>query len=359
MSRVAWAAALALWGCDANPPVPAAAADAGGSLDGAAVSDGAAPDAGAVVDLAVPDAAQPVDGAVDLGARDGAPPDAEALWPCDGPLPDTVQATCAADADCAEGDLCVAQDCCACEGGQWACPDPACVSTRCEPAPACGPDPSGCAGDGDCGAGEVCRATDRCPPVNCACIGGDWQCDAACGGECVPAGACAGPNPAGCTGDGDCPADHRCLAAPEQCLSSGCLCGDGGWVCLPDCGGGVCQPQVGCEGRNPQGCVADADCAGGARCVVEADVCRPTGCRCDAGAGVWACDSACGGGICEAASPCGVNPAGCTQTGCPAGAQCVRDPDQCAPSSCRCDAGSTTWVCTRDCGGGGACRPVD
>ncbi|MCB9523745.1 MAG: hypothetical protein H6702_10280 [Myxococcales bacterium] len=319
-----------------------------GETEPAAV-DAAGPDA-AAVDAVAPDVAPSPDAAVEDGAAD-----ADAGWPCDGPYPADVRATCAVDADCAPGDRCVEQPCCACEAGRWTCAE-GCLLTVCEPVPACGPDPSGCEGDADCPAGDVCAPDPTCPPVNCRCERGTWVCDAACGGRCQTPVACEGANPQGCTEDAQCADGERCVPDPEGCRSSGCLCDGGAWVCLPDCGGGVCQPAPLCEGPPPaQGCEADRDCGAGARCL-PAQRCAPSECECDGDTGAWQCTDDCAPGICQPDGPCGPNPAGCTQVGCPEGQQCVRDADQCAPSSCECDAGSGAWVCTRDCGGGGRCR---
>jgi hypothetical protein len=47
------------------------------------------------------------------------------------------------------------------------------------------------------------------------------------------------------------------------------------------------------------------------------------------------------------------NSAGCNQTGCMDGYECVVNPNDCVPSSCYCDGFYGSWYCTEDCGGGG------
>ena len=50
------------------------------------------------------------------------------------------------------------------------------------------------------------------------------------------------------------------------------------------------------------------------------------------------------------------SPAGCKQTGCPDGQECLASSSaDCRPSQCTCTAGQ--WTCTRDCAGG-VCRPT-
>ena len=46
------------------------------------------------------------------------------------------------------------------------------------------------------------------------------------------------------------------------------------------------------------------------------------------------------------------NPAGCYQTGCDEGFECVVNPNECVPSWCECDGFYGNWYCTEDCGGG-------
>ncbi|MBC8479818.1 MAG: right-handed parallel beta-helix repeat-containing protein, partial [FCB group bacterium] len=50
------------------------------------------------------------------------------------------------------------------------------------------------------------------------------------------------------------------------------------------------------------------------------------------------------------------NPAGCFQTGCPYGYECL--PEGCEASWCSCDAEYDYWICTEDCGGG-MCVPLE
>lgn len=46
------------------------------------------------------------------------------------------------------------------------------------------------------------------------------------------------------------------------------------------------------------------------------------------------------------------NPAGCFQTGCDEGYECIVDESECMPSWCGCDGFYGEWFCTEDCGGG-------
>ena len=46
------------------------------------------------------------------------------------------------------------------------------------------------------------------------------------------------------------------------------------------------------------------------------------------------------------------NPAGCFQTGCDEGYECIVDESECVPSWCGCDGFYGDWFCTEDCGGG-------
>ncbi|MEZ4472441.1 MAG: hypothetical protein R3F60_16930 [bacterium] len=171
---------------------------------------------------------------------------------------------------------------------------------------------------------------------------------------------CSTPNPAGCRQTG-CPVGQACEVLPDDCIASSCQCDpvNDVWGCTEDCGGGRCVPAHACEGPNPQGCFGDGSgCAPGEVCQALPDDCRPSGCGCDAETGTWICTADCGGGTCVA-GPMGCegpSPAGCRQTGCPAGQACEVLPNDCRPSSCMCtDAGQ--WACTRDCGGG-TCVPA-
>ena len=130
--------------------------------------------------------------------------------------------------------------------------------------------------------------------------------------------------------------------------------------------GGALSAEVGaddgaekeCRGPNPAGCTQEG-CDRGEKCVVDPDVCAPSVCSCNNG--TWVCTKDCGGGgVCEPSEPvCTTpNPAGCTQDGCDVGEECVVDPDTCEPTSCFCGGGDS-WACTRDCGGGGVCEPYD
>ncbi len=72
----------------------------------------------------------------------------------------------------------------------------------------------------------------------------------------------------------------------------------------------------------------------------------------------WVCDCSampyaqCIDGICTSAYCMSDNPAGCFQTGCDEGYECIVDPNECVPSWCGCDGFYGEWFCTEDCGGG-------
>ena len=68
----------------------------------------------------------------------------------------------------------------------------------------------------------------------------------------------------------------------------------------------------------------------------------------------------CNGNICDTAYCIEESPAGCFQTGCEEGYECVVLPDDCVASSCFCDDSLNlygSWICTEDCGGG-TCVPI-
>ena len=72
----------------------------------------------------------------------------------------------------------------------------------------------------------------------------------------------------------------------------------------------------------------------------------------------WVCDCSaepyaqCIDGTCTSAYCMSDNPAGCFQTGCDDGYECIIDPNECVPSWCGCDGFYGEWYCTEDCGGG-------
>jgi hypothetical protein len=156
-----------------------------------------------------------------------------------------------------------------CEGGSTSCTDP---------------NPAGCNvyESNSCGAGASCQPLSSvCKPSSCSCVEGQgWACTDDCGGgtcvpqECPPIAAppadwctsgspelvtgsngcptwvcsdqgCTTPNPAGCdlSDPGSCGANMVCsVPLHDACVSSGCVCANGSWMCLPDCGGGECRP---------------------------------------------------------------------------------------------------------------------
>ena len=68
----------------------------------------------------------------------------------------------------------------------------------------------------------------------------------------------------------------------------------------------------------------------------------------------------CSDNTCDTAYCFEENPAGCFQTGCEEGYECVVLPNDCVASSCFCDDNFNlygSWICTEDCGGG-TCVPI-
>jgi len=57
-------------------------------------------------------------------------------------------------------------------------------------------------------------------------------------------------------------------------------------------------------------------------------------------------------GICISSYCMSDNPAGCYQTGCDVGYDCIINENECVPSWCGCDGFYGEWFCTEDCGGG-------
>jgi len=78
----------------------------------------------------------------------------------------------------------------------------------------------------------------------------------------------------------------------------------------------------------------------------------------------WVCDCSaepyaqCISETCTSAYCMSPNPAGCFQTGCDEGYECIVVPNDCVPSWCGCDGFYGDWICTEDCGGG-TCAPID
>jgi hypothetical protein len=223
-------------------------------------------------------------------------------------------------------------------------------------------DPStlGCGNGTTCPTGMVCDPN-ACHPSLCSCDAatGDWMCTADCGqGSCVPDNGnpvCDSPDPSqGC--DNGCGEGFVC--DPNVCRPSSCSCSESGdWLCTKDCGsGGACVPKtdpVTCEGTDPSlGC--DAGCAVGEVC--DPNACRPSSCGCDPVTGGWICTADCGeGGACmpDTTKACsGPDPSAGCDNGCPTGYSC--DPNGCQPSICSCDP-TSGWLCTADCGDGGQC----
>jgi hypothetical protein len=177
-------------------------------------------------------------------------------------------------------------------------------------------------------------------------------------------GKCSGPNPAslGCADGAACPTGMVC--DPDACHSSHCSCDEasGNWQCTANCGTPTCVPENSgpkCEARNPSlGC--SEPCPTGTTC--NEDACRPSSCTCGEN-GDWLCTRDCGGtGACvpdqgEPKECPGPNPAAGCGAGCPTGTVC--DYGACTPSGCGCDPATGFWTCTADCGSGGSCVPEE
>jgi hypothetical protein len=241
-------------------------------------------------------------------------------------------------------------------GGQAGGGSAGAASLACE-----GPNPAGCRATG-CPDGQKCDTTVGCSPSGCSCDAdnGIWICTTDCsGGTCVDDPGTVQCS-AGCASTG-CPAGQKCDTSSE-CIPSYCWCTPDGLVagCTDDCGGGVCVDDPGgapCRSPNPAGC-SETGCPAGQKCDTNSG-CAPSACACEASTGTWTCTADCNGGICvpeDPGTPCRApNPAGCLSEGCPAGQKC--DVTQgCHPSACSCNAESGNWDCTADCSGG-ACVP--
>lgn len=268
---------------------------------------------------------------------------------------------CAADSDCAAGEVCQngvcvpAQGCqtnADCARGQVCDPTTATCVNACTGSctnKSCGDD--GCGGScGTCAAGELCNSVNQC--VHCApnCGAGRTCGDDGCGGTCGtcatgetcdPNGNCVPPGADGglvCRSDSDCPSGQVCVNGTCDYPST-----DGGPLYCrvdSDCPSGlVCDPTTGTCGYpatdgGPMTCSTNADCPSGLVCTngvceypatdggpspycqTDADCpageyCDPTSLTCQVGA-------ADGGG------PIDAGPAYCrTNADCPAGHVCV------------------------------------
>ena len=63
-------------------------------------------------------------------------------------------------------------------------------------------------------------------------------------------------------------------------------------------------------------------------------------------------NAVCESNVCSLAYCFESNPAGCFQTGCPDGYECIDLPNSCVSSTCSCDGFYGSWICTDDCNGG-------
>jgi hypothetical protein len=116
-----------------------------------------------------------------------------------------------------------------------------------------------------------------------------------------------------------------------------------------------------CSGPSPAGC-SQTGCPAGQVCDRTVG-CESSACSCDPESGDWTCTADCSGGTCVpdpgdgGASGCSTpSPAGCVQNACPPTHVCDTTIG-CTPSDCSCNTGTDSWICTDDCGGG-TCVPV-
>ena len=168
---------------------------------------------------------------------------------------------------------------------------------------------------------------------------------------------CEGDNPEGCVASG-CDDGDECFtfySTGSICVSSSCSCDEarGSWACDDDCGGGVCVPESGTAA-----CSSDSDCRFGAQWC-EDGVCI----ECNNGS--FVCDIDCEFGLVErhGCFPCECNeaPGECEVplTGCYEDSECegaeVCLPSatlECVPSECGCDPATGELWCTDDCAPG-------
>lgn len=245
-----------------------------------------------------------------------------------------------------------------------------------------------CRSDAQCGPGRACvRDPNECNPSACGCdpSTGSIICTEDCGGgvcRVAPrdagspdAGACVGFR-APCASDSECVRGEACVRTPGVCQPSACACGPSGVICTTDCGGGVCAPHDAgvapdaggpdagfCVGFVPP-CSHDSQCGPGNRCVRDESQCNPSACGCDPSSGAVVCTADCSGGVCrpgaaDAGSCAGFEPPCSSDAMCGAGRVCRRDPAQCVPSACGCDAQTGLVICTADCGGGQCTAATD
>ncbi|MDX2011701.1 MAG: hypothetical protein SFW67_15990 [Myxococcaceae bacterium] len=331
-------------------------------------------------------------GAVDAGARDAG------VNLCASFVP-----PCRSDFDCRGGESCLppedrrcAPSACGCDPatGNIACTAD-CNGRICRPRSSQDAGPNLCLGfeppcrsDAQCGPGRAClRDPNQCNPSACGCdpATGDIICTEDCGGGfcgvapvdagAPDAGVCVGFRPP-CASDSQCLRGEACVRNPGICQPSACACGPTGIVCTSDCGGGVCQARdagASTDAGTPDGgfcvgfippCSNDAMCGPGNRCVRDPNQCTPSACGCDPSSGSIACTADCGGGVCRPQAPdagacVGFEPPCSSNAMCGPGRVCRRDPSQCVPSACGCDATTGAIFCTSDCGGGTCTATTD
>ncbi len=185
----------------------------------------------------------------------------------------------------------------------------------------CGADPSETCLDTGCADGYVCGPSDAdvCVPSVCNCSDGVWECTADCGQpyECfaVTEPTCDTPDPSATCETLGCDEGYECVADPDMCVSGGCYCDEGVWVCTDDCNPGfACVPEGDpsiCPETAPIGdsCSDEGlSCSWGTECCCGS--CSPST-VCDCSGGSWACYAtdacfieSCEGVACESDTDC-------------------------------------------------------
>jgi len=247
---------------------------------------------------------------------------------------------CPGDCPCAEGQVCIYQECCT----------PSCEFVECGD-DGCGGDCGGCPGGLFCSWGECVEGGGGCEPSytpgcggcaceECVCSMDSYCCeyewDSICVGECLDYCGGCGTGPGMC-GDGNCAdtPDENCGNCPQDCpCAAGEVCM---WdtCCAPDCNGKECGDD-GCGGTcgscdDGCSCTAQGQCAGECGCIPDCNgkECGPDGCGSECGEcskGETCNDN----GICELICPpsckdkeCGDDGCGGECGECPAGEICL------------------------------------
>jgi hypothetical protein len=217
-----------------------------------------------------------------------------------------------------------------------------------------------CAADEDCGACAVCvdgecKATGAVMCESNGDCGDDEFCHTDLDDPCM--NACEELPEDGCTKDSDCPEEYNCEMLPDGSGLGGCVEVGPDPECETDDECGACSVCVGgeCKGTGAIVCEADADCADGESCIVDAEdacmnQCKPEdpvlGCTTDDDCGACAAcvDGECkgtGAVMCEADADCSdgkvctIDADNACMNECTAKApECATDDDCTAPATC-------------------------